>query len=137
MLFHAIFFASGVGSFDLTYIICTPVLHHNRFCIYIFFGSVLVICHFDRGGCHAWGRVYLLYLGHLIPLSILEIIHLSISNYYILSIFHYLGSPLSYCTLIVDLMRNFYIYNACIYSFYCALRGFYASVVFRNSDRTI
>ena len=34
---------------------------------------------------------------------------------YILSIFHNLGSPLGYRTLIVDLMRNLYIYNACIY----------------------
>ena len=34
---------------------------------------------------------------------------------YILSILHYLGSPHSYCTLIFDLMRNLYIYNACVY----------------------
>ena len=33
----------------------------------------------------------------------------------ILSILHYLGSPLGFCTLIFDLMRNLYIYNACIY----------------------
>ena len=39
-------------------------------------------------------------------------------DYNILSIFHYLGSPLSFRTLIFDLMRNFYIYNACIYSLY-------------------
>ena len=30
-------------------------------------------------------------------------------------IFHNLGSPLCYRTLIVDLMRNFYIFNACKY----------------------
>ena len=33
----------------------------------------------------------------------------------ILSILHYLGSPLALCTLNFDLMRNFYIYNACTY----------------------
>ena len=33
---------------------------------------------------------------------------------YILFIFHYLGSPLN-CTAIYDLMRNLFIYNACIY----------------------
>ena len=26
-----------------------------------------------------------------------------------------MGSPLGFCTLIFDLMRNLYIYNACIY----------------------
>ena len=31
------------------------------------------------------------------------------------AIFHYLGSPLSYRTLIFDLMRNLNIYNACIF----------------------
>ena len=36
------------------------------------------------------------------------------SDIYILSIFHYLGSPLN-CTLIFDLMRNLYIHDACIY----------------------
>ena len=36
----------------------------------------------------------------------------------ILSILHYLGSPLGYCTLIFDLMRNLYIYNACKYIYY-------------------
>ena len=35
----------------------------------------------------------------------------------ILSILHYLGSPLGLCTLIFDLMRNLYIYNACTYIF--------------------
>ena len=40
-------------------------------------------------------------------------------DYYILSIFHYLGSPLSYHMLIVDLMslRNMYLYNAYIYTY--------------------
>ena len=33
----------------------------------------------------------------------------------ILSILHYLGSPLGLCTLNFDLMRNLYIYNACTY----------------------
>ena len=33
-------------------------------------------------------------------------------------IFHILGSPLSYHTLISDLMWNLHIHNACIYSFY-------------------
>ena len=36
-------------------------------------------------------------------------------DYNILSNLHYLGSPLGYCTLIFDLMRNIYIYKACIY----------------------
>ena len=57
----------------------------------------------------------LLYLEHLVPLPTLDIIHLSNLDYNILSIFHNLGSPLSYRTLIVDLMKNSYIYNACIY----------------------
>ena len=40
-------------------------------------------------------------------------------DYYILSIFHYLGSPLSYHMLIFDLMssRNMYLYNAYIYTY--------------------
>ena len=36
-------------------------------------------------------------------------------DYNILSNLHYLGSPLGFCTLIFDLMRNLYIYKACIY----------------------
>ena len=47
------------------------------------------------------------YLEHLVPLLK--------SDIGILSILHYLGSPLGFCTLIFDLMRNLYIYNACIY----------------------
>ena len=47
--------------------------------------------------------------------SHLDYLNLSNLDYYILSIFHHLGSPLSYRTLIFDLMRNLYIYNACIY----------------------
>ena len=35
----------------------------------------------------------------------------------ILSILHYLGSPLGLCTLIFDLMRNLYISDACTYIF--------------------
>ena len=68
--------------------------------------------------CHAWGRVCWLYLEHLVPLLKLDI--------NILSIWHYLGSPLGFCTLIFDLMRNLYVYNACIlfYLFYTiALMG--------------
>ena len=51
----------------------------------------------------------------LVPLPILDIIHLSNLDNYIISIFHNLGIPLTYRTLIVDLMRNLYIHNACIY----------------------
>ena len=40
--------------------------------------------------------------------------HLDIN---ILSILHHLGSPLDQCTLIFDIMRNLYIYNACTYIF--------------------
>ena len=36
-------------------------------------------------------------------------------DYNILSKLHCLGSPLGYCTLIFDLMRKLYIYNACIH----------------------
>ena len=36
-------------------------------------------------------------------------------DYNILSNLHCLGSPLGYCTLIFDLMRNLYICNACIH----------------------
>ena len=38
--------------------------------------------------------------------------HLDIN---ILSILHYLGSPLGLCTLIFDLMMNLFIYYACIF----------------------
>ena len=38
--------------------------------------------------------------------------HLDIN---ILSILHYLESPLGLCTLIFDLMRNLFIYYACIF----------------------
>ena len=51
-------------------------------------------------GCHAWGRVCLLDLEHLVLLHFLDTKHLSTLDYCILSIFHYFGSPLSYC------MRN-------------------------------
>ena len=46
--------------------------------------------------------------------------HLDIN---ILSILHHLGSPLGLCTLIFDLMRNLYIYNACIYIYSILLTG--------------
>ena len=45
-----------------------------------------------RGGCHAWGRVCWLYLEHLVPLPLLDIIICPFLDYYILSIFHNLGS---------------------------------------------
>ena len=41
----------------------------------------------------------------------------------ILSILHCLGSPLSLCTLIFDLMMNLYIHNACIYIHSILLTG--------------
>ena len=103
---------------DKTYIlqVCligdeTEYLHHGRFCIHIFFGSVLVNCHFNIlltavGVMHEAGRVCLLYLEHIVglPLPIMDIIHLSILDYNNLSIFHYLGSHLSYRTLTFNLM---------------------------------
>ena len=46
--------------------------------------------------------------------------HLDIN---ILSILHHLGSPLGLCTLIFDLMRNLYIFNACIYIYSILLTG--------------
>ena len=50
---------------------------------------------------------------------ILDIIICPFLDYNILSIFHNLGSPLSYHTLIFDLMssRNMYLYNAYIYTY--------------------
>ena len=60
--------------------------------------------------------LYLLFIYHyLVPLLKLDI--------NILSILHYLGSPLGFCTLIFDLMRNLHIYNACIYIHYISLTG--------------
>ena len=55
----------------------------------------------------SYSKSLLLYLEHLVPLLKLDI--------NILSILHYFGSPLGFCTLIFDLMRNLYSYNACIY----------------------
>ena len=57
-------------------------------------------------------------LDHLVQLPLLDIIICPYLDYYILSIFHYLGSPLKYDTLIFDLMssRNMYLYNAYIYT---------------------
>ena len=56
---------------------------------------------------------------HLVPLPIFDIIIWPFLDYYILSIFHNLGSPFSYYTLIFDLMssRNMYLYNAYIYTY--------------------
>ena len=45
-------------------------------------------------------------LEHLVPLPILDIIICLFLDHYILSIFHYLGSPLNYHTLIFDLMSS-------------------------------
>ena len=63
--------------------------------------------------------VYLLYLEHLVQLPILDIIICQFLDYYILSIFHNLGSPLSYHTLIFHLMssRIMYLNNAYIYTY--------------------
>ena len=71
---------------------------------------MIVICHFniqltEAGVMHDAGYVTL----SGAPSTTLD--------YNILSIFHYLGSPLSYRTLVFDLMRNLYIYNTCIYIF--------------------
>ena len=44
-------------------------------------------------------------------------------DYNILYNLHCLGSPLGYCTLIFDLTRNLYIYNACIYIYSILLTG--------------
>ena len=86
------------------------------------FCSVIVICHFnieltEAGVMHEAG--YVDYLEHLVPLPLLDIIICPFLDYYILSIFHNLGSPLSYHTLIFDLMssRNMYLYNAYIYTY--------------------
>ena len=56
---------------------------------------------------------------HLVPLPLLDIIICPFLDYYILSIFYHLGSPLSYHTLIFDLMssRNMYLYNTYIYTY--------------------
>ena len=58
-------------------------------------------------------------LDHLVPLPLLDIIICPFLDYYILSIFYNLGSPLSYHTLIFDLMssRNMYLYNTYIYTY--------------------
>ena len=86
----------------------------------MFLDSYLSFKHLiDRGGCHAWSRVCWLYLEHLVPLPILDIIICPFLDYYILSIFHNLGSPLSFHTFIFDLMssRKMYLYNAYIYTY--------------------
>ena len=75
-------------------------------------------CHFNNllaeaGVMHEAG--YVDYLEHLVPLLKLDI--------NILSILHYLGSPLGFCTLIFDLMRNLHIYNACTYIHSILLTG--------------
>ena len=40
-----------------------------------------------------------------------------------------MGSPLDYCTLIFDLMRNLYIYNACIYIYSIYINGLKNNIV--------
>ena len=61
---------------------------------------------------------YVDYLEHLVLLPKSDIIICPFLDYYILSIFHNFGSPLSYHKLIFDLMssRNIYLYNAYIYT---------------------
>ena len=56
-------------------------------------------------------------------------------DYNILYNLHCLGSPLGYCTLIFDLMRNLYIYNACIYIYSILLTGWMALLVDRFCPR--
>ena len=69
---------------------------------------------------HSESQLIFKKLEYLVPLPILGIIICLFLDYYILSIFHYLGSPLNnYHTLIFDLMssRNMYLYNAYIYAY--------------------
>ena len=47
----------------------------------------------------------------------LGILNMSILDYYILSIVLYLESPLGYRTLIFDLTRSLYLYDAYIYTY--------------------
>ena len=58
-----------------------------------------------------------------------DILNMSNLDYFILSIFHNLGTPLSYRTLIFDLMMSLYIYNAYIYTYI-----FYLTVKVTNID---
>ena len=80
---------------------------------------------------------YVDYLEHLVSLPILDIIRCPYLDYYIVSIFHYLGSPLNYHTLIFDLVSwmNMYLYNAYIYK-YILLYQTHASNYFKclNKD---
>ena len=63
--------------------------------------------------------IYMCIYMYLVPLPILDFIICLFLDYYILSIFNNLGSPLSYHMLIFDLMssRNMYLYNAYIYTY--------------------
>ena len=81
----------------------------------------------DRGVCHAWGMFIL--SGAPSTTSHLDILNMSILDYYILSIFHYLRSPLCYHTLIFDLMRNLYLYNAYIYFILYHVSGLTQTIV--------
>ena len=80
----------------------------NKSCTYITFESAVKHRQLGYG-----------YLEHLVPLPLLDIIICPFLDYYTLSIFHNLGSPLSYHTLNFDLMssRNMYLYNAYIYTY--------------------
>ena len=55
--------------------------------------------------------------------SDLDNLHLSILDYYILSIYHYLESRLSYCTWIFDLTRNISLQCMHIYHVYGLTRS--------------
>ena len=67
------------------------------------------ICHFNILQRRVSCRVFLLYLEHLVPLPIRIL--------YILNIFHYVGSPLRQCTLILT-SRGTHLLRMHIYFFY-------------------
>ena len=104
-------------------------------CFYIIAGfacvclcSVIGICHFniymtDVGVMHEAGYVFFSLSGAPGTTSHLD--------YYILSIFHYFGSPLS--TLIFDLMRNLHINNAYINIYSITFRLFASGEDLLNS----
>ena len=80
---------------------------------------------------------YVDYLEHIVPLPILDIIIGLFLVNYILSIFHNLGSLLSYHTLIFDLMssRNIYLYDAYIYTYILLLA--YLKVWFDTNENSL
>ena len=75
---------------------------------------------------------YVDYLEHIVPLPKMDIIICPFLDYYILSIFHNLGSPLNYHTLIFDVMssRNMYLYNAYIYTYILFMKRAYIFIPF-------